>query len=342
MRLVSLSMVALALLLSLALQSPFAFQAEFISQVTTLDLEYPIRSVQFSSDGRLFIAATAFVVKIWDTESWEEVKLRTVEYPDYLISTVRFTPDGEQFAIAYNGSSSGIKLIDVSSGQQVDTPSLLREQEEFVDVLAFHPTGRFFVYGGDRGFLKSWDYLERPREAVSIMQVDPERVRTATFSSKGTWLATAGSDTVQMWAFNGDGGKILGPPRWIVPRGATQIVFDEKDERLFVKYMDNSIGLIDVDQGDTSLYITPQTDLDYEQLNHLHYWSPRHALLTAGIGGIVRLWGEGKLIAEHTMRGEREVDLDLRASAVSLDGTLFAAGYENGEITISRLSPDSF
>ncbi len=64
MRLASLGMVALALLLSLVLQSQFAFQAEFISQVTTLDLEYPIRSVQFSSDGRLFIAATAFVVKI--------------------------------------------------------------------------------------------------------------------------------------------------------------------------------------------------------------------------------------------------------------------------------------
>ena len=341
MRLASLGMVALALLLSLALQSQFAFQAEFISQVTTLDLEYPIRSVQFSSDGRLFIAATAFVVKIWDTESWEEVKLRTVEYPDYLISTVRFTPDGEQFAIAYNGSSSGIKLIDVSSGQQADTPSLLREQEDFVDVLAFHPTGRFFVYGGDRGFLRSWDYVERPREAVSMVQVDPERVRTAIFSSEGTWLATAGNESVKMWAYNREVGKTLGPPKWIVPRGGTQIVFDEEDERLIVKYLDNSIGWIDVDQGVPLPYITPQA-LEHEQLNHLHYWLPRRALLTAGIDGIVSLWDRGEKIAEQTMLGAREDHLDLRASTISPDGALMAAGYENGEITISRLSSNGF
>jgi len=339
MRLASLGMVALALLLSLVLQSQFAFQAEFISQVTTLDLEYPIRSVQFSSDGSLFIAATAFVVKIWDTENWKEVKLRTVEYPDHLISTVRFSPDGKQFAIAYNGSSSGIKLIDVSSGHQADTPPLLREQEEFVDVLTFHPTGRFFVYGGERGFLRSWDRVERPREAVSMVQVDPERVRAATFSSEGNWLATAGNESVKMWAFSGDVGEIVGQPKWIVPRGATQIVFDEEDERLFVKYMDNSIGLIDVDQGDTLPYITPQTDLEYEQLNHLHYWLPRKVLLTAGLDGIVNLWDRGEKIAEQTMLGAREDHLDLRASAVSPDGALLAAGYENGEITISRLSP---
>ena len=335
-------MVALALLLSLLLQSHFAFQAEFISQVTTLDLEYPIRSVQFSSDGRLFIAATAFVAKIWDTENWEEVKLRTVEYPDYLISTVRFTPDGKQFAIAYNGSSSGIKLIDVSSGHQVDTPQLLREQEEFVDVLAFHPAGRFFVYGGDIGFLRSWDYVERPREAVSMMQVDPERVRAAAFSSDGTWLATAGNESVKMWTYSRNVGEILGPPRWIVDRGATQIVFDEEGDRLFVKYTDNSIGIIDADQGAALAYITPQTDFEHEQLNHLHYWLPKKVLLTTGLDGIVSLWDRGERIAEQTMLGVREDHLDLRTSTISPDGDLLAAGYENGEITISRLSPDGF
>jgi len=341
MRLVALGMVAVVILLGLVLQSEFASQAEFISQVTTLDLEYPIRSVQFSPDGRLFVAATAFAVRIWETENWKQIKLRTVEYPDYLISTVRFTPDGKQFAIAYNGSSSGVKLVDVSSGHQVDTPSLLREQEEFVDILAFHPAGRLMVYGGDNGFLKSWDRVDKPLEPLDMKRVDPKRVLSATFSNHGRWLATAGSDTVRMWSFNGRTGMISGP-EWTIGRGATQIVFDEKDERLFVKYTDNSIGMINATQGESAIYIRPERDLDYEQLNHLHYWSPRHALLTAGIGGIVRLWGEGKLIAEHTMRGEREVDLDLRASAVSFDGTLFAAGYENGEITISRLSPDSF
>ncbi|MDA2935527.1 WD40 repeat domain-containing protein [Acidobacteria bacterium AH-259-D05] len=335
-RVVALSAVS-ALLMSV---SGIAPQSEFASRVTTLDLEYPIRSVEFSPDGHLFIAATAFVVKIWETETWKEVKLRTVEYPDYLISRAQFTPDGKQFAIAYNGSRSGIKLINVSSGQQVDIPPLLKEQEEFVDVLTFHPAGQWMVYGGDKGFLKSWDLVRAPREPLGMIRADPKRVWSAAFSHTGGWLATAGSETVQMWSIDGETGIISDTPRWTLERGATQVVFDERDERLFVKYTDHSIGMINTDLGEASTHYVPMDDLDYEKANYLHYWLPKHALLTTGTDGMVRIWGEGKPIAEQNILGSRESHLDLRASAISPNGTLLASGYENGEITISQLSPD--
>ena len=76
-----------------------------------------------------------------------------------------------------------------------------------VNGLAFTPDSRSVLSGSDDGTLRLWD-VERG-ESLRVMQGYMASLYDVDWSPDGTWLASAGADTVvSLWEVDSRGGEI--------------------------------------------------------------------------------------------------------------------------------------
>jgi WD40 repeat protein/serine/threonine protein kinase len=195
-----------------------------------------IWDMALSSDGRLLAAGGSDgSVKLWDTQTWEEV--RTFQVPGGSIHSVALGPGGRRLATATDDGR--VKLWDVPTGAELCT--LDRDEQE--GNLKFSPDGRWIVSGAG-GSVKIWDSTTgvllrtRPADGVTCLAFSPDgqclavgnRDRTVTLWDTVGWtvrhrLEPHAQDVISL-AFRADGAQLAvacGQWKWTGSNGEVKI-----------------------------------------------------------------------------------------------------------------------
>ncbi len=145
-----------------------------------------VKSIAFSSDGGT-MASAGDTVKLWNADSWEELK--TLKGSDL----VAFSPDGK--TLAGGGDDHTIKLWDVVSGQET---KVFKGHTSFVSSVVYSPDGKLLASGGYDHTIKIWDLASGHR--LRTLSGHSGAIVSVAFSSDGKMLASSTSDgTVKLW-----------------------------------------------------------------------------------------------------------------------------------------------
>ena len=287
--------------------------------------------VVFSPDGKL-LASTSWdrTIKISDPKTGELV--RSIEGIVDDGEEVAFRADGKVLAAA---DSSGVKLVDVSSGE------LIRETEigrNLVQGLEFSPDGSLLAVGSwTSDDVKIVDG-ESGKEVARL--IGHERGgRSVAFSPDGKLLATTSDDgTVRLWDM-----KTMSEVR-VLPVGvATRGVDFSPDGKLLAVGTVGEGAVVVWDAGGWGVRYSIAVDSGAETrsglfrgVNEIDFSSDGGLLATVGFDGRVRLWDP----ATGTDLGLATAHED-QAMAVrfSPDGKILASAGFTGEVVVVGVCP---
>jgi WD40 repeat protein len=173
----------------------------------------PIKSIDFSRDGRFMIVSSSDdsggIVTVSDTNSGSEVFRRPIEHK---IKSAALSADGKLAAVgAYGGD---ILIWDLARGQQVGPPlkglDKVGSGDVIVYAVAFSPDAhaKRVAAGGTNQFAVIWDLNGRERREQ--LEEHNGSIRAVEFSPNGAILATASGDNTILLS-NPATGQPLGP-----------------------------------------------------------------------------------------------------------------------------------
>jgi serine/threonine protein kinase/WD40 repeat protein len=174
----------------------------------------------FTPDGKELLAAgDDKVVRIWSVAARRFVNHRsqTLRWPSYReqrggIFAMSLSPDASRLVIGGFGILTGyLAVLDRATGDIV--AALERPPTaEATWSAAFSPTGRFIVYGTERGKLFRWDVAAHEKTSVRFAPsggLATNRVRLVAFLDEAHFISVAQDGMVREW----DVGKPNQPPR---------------------------------------------------------------------------------------------------------------------------------
>ncbi|RKU27374.1 hypothetical protein C6497_11540 [Candidatus Poribacteria bacterium] len=166
------------------------------------------------------------------------------------IYEVEFSPNGKYFAVA---STIGIWIYDAHTGNEL---SLLREENPYIDSIAFSPDGSMLAYASNDEYLRildtsNWKIIKR-------FQVENRYTGPVIFSPDGKTLVSANSDyNAVFWDVEtGEQINIIEGHTSIL----TSMAFSTDGQTFVTGSWDKSIRLWDVQTGTHRTTYTKHTD----------------------------------------------------------------------------------
>lgn len=151
----------------------------------------PVRSLVFSSDGKLASGSEDKTVRVWDSITGQQLWVSDAHKDGIL--AVAFSNDATKLASASKDKT--VKLWDVTTAQKL--VELVGHKFE-VSAVAFSPDGKTIATGGEDKTIKLWD-PNTGQERTTFAHHD-SRVAAVAFSPDGKMLATGSWDrTVKLW-----------------------------------------------------------------------------------------------------------------------------------------------
>ena len=119
-----------------------------------LRLQQPGVTAAFSPDGRYILSGGRSIL-LWAVDTGKLIREMAVQ-ETVITSSLAFSPNGR---LALSGGSEGVRVFDVSSGQEIRRLGGAGWFRKAVGVraVAFDPEGRFALAGGNDPYLRMWD-----------------------------------------------------------------------------------------------------------------------------------------------------------------------------------------
>src|SRR5262249_44737559 len=145
------------------------------------------------------VGRTAYITTAKREEKWTEVPSS--------VGGLAFAPRGFRLAVAhYNGVTLWFPNASAA-------PERLEWKGSHLDV-PFSPDGKFLVTAMQEPALHGWRLADRKEVRMSGYTA---KVRSLAWTSGGKWLATAGSEQLILWPFQGKDGPLGKAPKMIAP-----------------------------------------------------------------------------------------------------------------------------
>ncbi|MEM1357217.1 MAG: WD40 repeat domain-containing protein [Bacteroidota bacterium] len=162
--------------------------------INTIDLGYPITTVDFSADGELLaVAGASATVNLYHAHLGIKVKALTEGHTEH-INTVRFSPDSR--LLATGGSKHKILIWDVASGRLIHE---LIGHKAPIQGLSFSPNGFYLASASGEDQVIIWNLATGHR--VENLPRHPGQVTAVAFGATGEQLITACSDQkLRIWS----------------------------------------------------------------------------------------------------------------------------------------------
>jgi WD40 repeat protein len=216
--------------------------------------------------------------KVFSTDAKGESKLIATDAKRRWIDQVAAGPDG---AVAWSAGKTAFALAGKGEPRSLDVPSTVGglafapkgvrlaiahyhgvtlwfpNAQAAPDVLewkgshhhvAFSPDGRFLVTAMQEPALHGWRVVDAKHMRMSGYSA---RVRSFAWTAGAKWLATAGSEQLVMWPFQGKDGPMGKTPKMAAAFAvrATTVACHPKQEVVAVGYADGTVLFVRVDDG---------------------------------------------------------------------------------------------
>jgi WD40 repeat protein len=152
-----------------------------------------------------------------------------------------FAPRGMRLAIThYNGVT--LWFPNASA-----TPERLEWKGSHLDV-TFSPDGKFLVTAMQEPTLHGWRIADRKDMRMAGYAA---KVRSLSWSARGDWLATSGSEQLILWPFQGKDGPMGKTPNLLAPYGhrAAVVTCHPREDVVAVGFEDGMVLLVRVEDG---------------------------------------------------------------------------------------------
>ncbi len=275
---------------------------------------------------------------IKDYTKWELPQEAKVRLGKGRISTIQFSPDGNELAVA---SSIGIWMYSVATGDEL---ALLTGHTAQIHELVFSPDGNILASTGNDRTLRLWD--TDTGQQLMVLSDGRNLSEPLAFSPDGTTIAGGQTDTIQIW------NVATGDPLATLT-GHTDTVealaFAPDGNTLASASEDLSIRLWDIDSEAHLSTLTGHK----KPVKVLAFSPDGNTLASAGMGGTVRLWNPstGKQARALVQFGLTDTNQELPAPtrqaawidtlAFSPDGSTLASGDHHGIARLWRMSDGS-
>lgn len=196
------------------------------------------------------------------------------------VGGLAFAPKGVRLAIAHY---SGVSLWFPNAQA---APEVLEWKGSHHHV-AFSPNGQFMVTAMQEPALHGWRVVDAKHMRMSGYSA---RVRSFAWTVGSKWLATAGSEQLVLWPFQGKDGPMGKQPKMFAAFAvrATAVACHPKQEVVAVGYADGTVLLVRIDDGAEVLGkkpgAGPVTALGWDAAGTLLAWGTE-----AGEAGVVDL-----------------------------------------------------
>ncbi len=205
--------------------------------------------------------------------------IRTLDMPS-TVGGLSFAPKGFRLAVAhYNGATLWFPNLQTQ-------PETLEWKGSHLGAM-FSPDGRFVVTLLQEPGLHGWRLADRQNMRMSGYEA---RVRCASWSAGGKWLATSGATHLVLWPFAGKDGPMGKAPQLFAKseHRVEVVACHPKQDIVAAGYADGLVLLVRIEDGAEILVKTPGNS----PITALA-WSPSGATLAfgteEGAAGIVNL-----------------------------------------------------
>ncbi len=191
---------------------------------------YSVNSVCFSPDGKTLASVNYQEIKIWNTETGQEI--RTLTGHTSFVNSVCFSPDGKYLA---SGSRDNfVKIWNTETGNVMRT---LTGHSNYVLSVCFSPDGKYLASGSEDKSVKIWN-TETGR-LMSTLTGHTSSVKSVCFSPDGEYIASGSFDnSVKIWYV----ATIVGEIKGVTIR--TSLISSHSVLQTYVKkYVEDSISV---------------------------------------------------------------------------------------------------
>jgi len=196
-------------------------------------------------------------------------KLKEWTHPS-TVTGLSFDGKGKRVAAShYNGASIWFVAA------KTDTPRKLEWKGSHIGVI-FHPEGEAVVTAMQENALHGWSLPEGKHMRMSGY---PAKTESLSFSRKGRWLASSGSDAMVLWPFHGGGPMGKAPLELAGGDGihCTRVACHPRDDLVAGGFTDGLVVLADIDSSRIVGLVPP----DHGPITALA-WNPDGTRLAVG------------------------------------------------------------
>ena len=230
------------------------------------------------------------------------------------INDIAYAPDGTRLAVA---TSIGVWLYDTATDTEL---SLLSEEPDYVQAIAFSPDSRTLASGGysPNNVIRLWD--TGTGELRDTLNGD-EEILALTFSPDGTMLASSGGwpdHPIQLWNLTNRRiqNTLFGHTSWTF-----SLAFSADGKTLVSGSEDSTVRLWDVHTGTLKCILEEHGD----DVNTVVLSPDGRTLASGSDDGTIQFWDMhiGEMFA--TLKGDAKFPEGINAIAFSPDGKTLAS-----------------